>query len=209
MRARRLLPAALVLAGLVVLSGCANGGGLRVEGADTPATSAAPSPSVNRGFAPSTPPSGTPSTTPAPRVGAAAMDLTEIRDSLRNDTQVDAYFRRLLGRCTVIARCLTRGPAVDMMKTGQPQQVVLIHTLDNFVVGAALMAATPTGPRRVWSLKADQLKISPTRQGDLVVEAKIFTVDDAPCCPSGSTVQVYRWVGGQMTTVSSQIQEGD
>lgn len=205
MRARRLLPAALVLAGLVVLSGCANGGGLRVEGADTPATSSTPGPSVNRGFAPST----TPSTTPGPRVSAEAMSLIEIRDSLRNDSQVDEYFRKLLARCTVIARCLTRGPAVDMMKTGQPQQVVLIHTLDSFVVGAALMAATPKGPRRVWSLKADQLKISPTRQGDLVVEAKIFTVNDAPCCPSGSTVQVYRWVGGQMTTVSSQIQEGD
>lgn len=205
MRARRLLPAALVLAVLVVLSGCANGSGLRVEGADVPATPSTPPPSVNRGFAPST----TPSPTLAPRVGATAMSLTEIRDSLRNDTQWDLYSRKLMSRCTVISRCLTRGPAVDMMKTGQPQQVVLIHTLDNFVVGAALMAATPKGPRRVWSLKADQLKISPTRQGDLVVESKIFTVDDAPCCPSGRTVEVYRWVGGQMTTVSSQIQEGD
>jgi hypothetical protein len=205
MRARRLLPAALVLAVLVVLSGCANGSGLRVEGADAPATSSTPSPSANRGFAPTT----TPSPTLAPRVSPEAMNLTEIRDSLRNDTQLDPYFRKLMSRCTVIARCLTRGPAVDTMKTGQPQQVVLIHTLDNFIVGAALMAATPKGPRRVWSLKADQLKISPTRQGDLVVESQIFAVDDAPCCPSGSAVEVYRWVGGQMTKVSSQIQEGD
>lgn len=205
MRARHLLPAALVLAGLVVLSGCANGGGLRVEGADAPSPSSTPDPSVNRGFAP-TP---APSRTPESRVDPEAMSMLEIRDSLRNDARLDLYSRKLLSRCTVITRCLTRGAAVDIMKAGQPQQVVLIHTVDNFVIGAALMAATPTGPRRVWSLKADQLKISPSKQGDLVVESQIFAVDDAPCCPSGRMVEVYRWVGGQMTKVDSKDQKGD
>jgi hypothetical protein len=199
-----LLPPALVLAVLVALSGCANGSGLRVEGADVPATPSTPAPSV-RGLAPST----SPSRTPEVRVGPAAMSLAEIRDSLRKDPEVDPYARKLLASCTVVTRCLTRGASVDTMKTGRPQQVVLIHTVEMFVIGAALMAATPTGPRQVWSLKADQLKISPNRRGDLVVESQIFAVDDAPCCPSGRKVEVYRWVGGRMTTVSSKNQEGD
>jgi hypothetical protein len=95
------------------------------------------------------------------------------------------------------------------MKTGRSQMVVLIHTNERFVVGAVLMADSPNGPRRVWSLKADQLKISPSKQGDLVVESQIFALDDAPCCPSGRLVETYRWAGGQMTKVSSKDQKGD
>jgi hypothetical protein len=202
MRARQLLPAAVAVAVLVVLSGCANGSGLRVEGADPATTSSTPSASTKQGFAP-TP---TPST---PKVATSDMTLPEVRDSLRADPGLDPYFKKIVGRCTVVARCLTRGVAVDVMKTGTPQLVVLVHTNDNFVFGAVLMADSPKGPRRVWSLKADQLKINPSQQGDLVVESQIFTLDDAPCCPSGRLVEVYRWAGGQMTKVSSKDQKGD
>jgi hypothetical protein len=202
MRARRLLPAAVALAVLVGLSGCANGSGLRVEGADPATTSSTPSASANQGFG-KTPSAST------PRVATSDMTLPEVRDSLRADPGLDPYFKKIVGRCTVVARCLTRGVAVDVMKTGTPQLVVLVHTNENFVFGAVLMADSPKGPRRVWSLKADQLKINPSQQGDLVVESQIFTLDDAPCCPSGRLVEVYRWAGGQMTKVSSKDQKGD
>lgn len=201
MRARHLLPIALVLTVLVVLSGCANGGGLRVEGADAPAATSTPVPSINRGFAPTE--------TATPEVTPAAMTLPEVRDSLLAEKRLDPYFRAVLDGCTQTQRCLTRGASVDVMKSGRSQLVVLIHTVDKFVIGAVLMAATPSGPRQVWSLKAEQLKIIPSRHSDLVVESQIFTVDDAPCCPSGRQVEVYRWVGGQMTKVSSKDQEGD
>jgi len=201
MRTRQLLPAALALAVLVVLSGCANGSGLRVEGADVPATTSPSAPSTNRGFVPSE--------TAAPRIAPATMTLPEVRVSLLAEKRLDPYFRQVLDGCTQIQRCLTRGASVDVMRTGRPQLVVLIHTVEKFVIGAVLMAATPTGPRQVWSLKAEQLKIIPSRHSDLVVESLIFTVNDAPCCPSGRRVEVYRWVGGQMTKVSSTDQEGD
>ncbi|GAA0957963.1 hypothetical protein GCM10009554_69500 [Kribbella koreensis] len=204
MRARQLLPAALALAVLVVASGCANGSGLRVEGADPATTSATPSVSTNNGFAPSV--------TPSPKTGRiaqSAMTLEQVRDSLQVDKGLDPYMAKIVGNCSIVARCLTRGVAVDVMKSGTPQLVVLVHTVDNFVFGAVLMADSPKGPRRVWSLKADQLKISPSQQGDLVVETQIFALTDRPCCPSGRRVEVYRWAGGRMTKVSSTDQKGD
>ena len=203
MRARQLLPAALALAALVMLSGCANGSGLRVEGAD-PATATSPPASTSRGFGPATT-----SPQPTPMVAEAAMSLPDVRDSLQADKGLDPFFKTVVRRCSVVARCLTRGASVDVMKSGRPQLVVLIHTVDNFIIGAVLMADSPKGPRRVWSLKADQLKINPGQQGDLLVESQIFALDDAPCCPSGRLVEVYRWAGGLMTRVSSKDQKGD
>ncbi|WBQ03698.1 hypothetical protein [Kribbella sp. CA-293567] len=203
MRARQLLPAALALTASVVLSACGNGGGLRVEGAEPPESSPTPTVSTNRGF-------GTPPTPGRPAVAPpAAFTLPQVRDSLQVDKQLDPYFRKIVGRCSVVDRCLTQGPAVDVMKTGSSQLIVLIHTNEKFVIGAVLMADSPTGPRRVWSLKAEQLKIVPSQQGDLVAESQKFTLDDAPCCPSGRLVEVYRWAGGQMTKVSSKDPKGD
>lgn len=203
MRARQLLPAALALTALVMLSGCANGSGLRVEGAEPPAASSTPSVSTNRGFVPSE------TATSAPKAVESTMTLPQVRDSLQADKTLDPFFRTVVRKCTIVARCLARGASVDVMKTGVPQLVVLIHTNENFIIGAVLMADSPKGPRRVWSLKAEQLKINPSQQGDLVVESQIFGLDDAPCCPSGSLVEVYRWAGGQMTRVSSKDQKGD
>jgi hypothetical protein len=65
----------------------------------------------------------------------------------------------------------------------------------------------PSGPRPVWRLKADQLKINASPQGELVVQSEIFAVDDKPCCPSVTRVEVYRWNGRQMIRVSSQDQK--
>jgi hypothetical protein len=202
MRARQLLPAALALGSLLALSGCANGSGLRVEGAEAPVSSATPSSSA-KGFAPEE----TPSIKVAPE--PVAMSLPEVKTGLLADRRLDDYSRKVLQKCTVLSRCLTRGATVDVMHSGKPQLVVLIHTVDSFVFGAFVMASGPSGPRRVWSLKADQLKISPSPAGDLIVESQIFTINDQPCCPSGRRVEVYRWVGGQMTRVSSQDQKGD
>ncbi|WP_328320452.1 hypothetical protein OHA70_21830 [Kribbella sp. NBC_00382] len=204
MRARHVLPAALALAVLVVGSGCGNGSGLRVEGADPDASSATPV-MTPKGFGPSQSPARkTPSAVPE-----STMTLPEVRDSLQADKGLDPYMKKIVGSCSAVALCLTRGLSVDVMKTGTPQLVVLIHTNDNFVFGAVLMADSPKGPRRVWSLKADQLKISPSPQGDLVVESQVFTLDDLSCCPSGRLVEVYRWAGGKMTKVSSKNQKGD
>ncbi|MDX6280918.1 MAG: hypothetical protein QOH03_1989 [Kribbellaceae bacterium] len=202
MRARQLLPAAVALTVLVVLSGCANGSGLRVEGADPATSSSTPSMSTKQGFAPTTAPSSA-------RVVTSDITLPEVRDSLQADPGLDPYFKKIVGSCSIVARCLTRGVAVDVMKSGTPQLVVLVHTNDNFVFGAVLMADSPKGPRRVWSLKADQLKISPSQQGVLVVDSQIFALDDRPSCPSGRRVEVYRWSGGQLTKVSSTDQKGD
>ena len=197
MRTRRFLAAAVALLTLLVLSGCANGGGLRVEGAEVPAgTPTTPAGPTTPGFA-------------EKKTVPVTVSLAQVRVKLLADKQLDQYSRTVLKGCLVIERCLTRGATVEVLGPGKPALVVLIHTVENFVFGAFLMAVEPAGPRRVWSLKADQVKINASRQGDLVVESEIFAADDKPCCPSVTRVEVYRWTGRQMIKVSSQDQKGD
>jgi hypothetical protein len=199
---RTALPAFVTLIALVSLSACANGGGLRVEGAEAPPSSATPTgPSVM---------GTTEGVTPEPRrTPEVAVDLPQVRLKLLADKQLPPHWRDVLAKCTVISRCLSGGTTVDVMHSGTPQQIVLIHTLENFVFGFFLIAVEPSGPRPVWSLKADLPTVNASPQGDLVVESKIFTIEDKVCCPSGRRVEVYRWNGRQMTKVSSADQKGD
>lgn len=201
MRARQLLPIALVA--LLALTGCANGGGLRVEGAEVPSTPATPSDKPSTNFA------GPDQRTPARPATPVTVSLEQVRVSLLADKNLESYFRVLLAGCTIIERCLTRGPTVNVMRSATPQLVVMIHTVDGFVYGAVLMAVEPGGPRRIWGLKADKLRINPSQQGDLVVESSIFQSDDPVCCPSVTRVEVFRWNGRQMIKVSSRDQKGD
>jgi hypothetical protein len=191
---RTLLPAVATFLALTTLSACGNGGGLRVEGAETPPASPTPSTMVG----------GTePKTARTPEV---ALDLAKVRARLLADRHLPAYSRTVLENCTIISRCLSRGKTVDVLHSGTPQQIVLIHTLDKFVFGFFLVAVEPSGPRPIWSLKVDQPTVNASPQGDLVVESKIFSIDDPVCCPSGRRVEVYRWTGRQMTKVSSTDQ---
>jgi hypothetical protein len=201
MRMQRLLaPAVAAVAALSVLAGCGNGSGLRVEGAEPADSSSATAPV----------PSATPTATPGVRSGpAAAVSLAQVRTNLLVDKGLDPNARAILTNCTVISRCLSQGPTVDVMHNGVPQQVVYIHALERFVFGVFLIALEPAGPRRIWSLKVDQPTINASPQGDLVVESEKFEPDDKPCCPSGRKVEVYRWDGRQMTRVSSTDQKGD
>ncbi|MEV5965357.1 hypothetical protein AB0L70_26545 [Kribbella sp. NPDC051952] len=194
---RRLVAAVATFAALAVLSACGNGGGLRVEGAEAPPSSPTPSTVMGtNGFKPK------PEQTPQP-----AVNLAQVRLKLLADSHLPPQARRVLVNCTVISRCLSRGTTVDVMHSGSPQQIVLIHTLEKFVFGFFLIAVTPSGvPRPIWNLKVDQPTVNASPQGDLVVESKIFTIDDPVCCPSGRRVEVYRWNGRQMTKVSSTDQ---
>jgi len=199
---RTMLPALVTVTALVGLSACGNGGGLRVEGADPAPSSATPSvqPSVM----------GTDGVVPEPkRTPALALDLAQVRLKLLADPHLPDISRRVLVKCSVISRCLSRGKSVDVMHNGTPQQIVLIHTLDGFVFGFFLIALEPAGPRPIWTLKVDQPTINASPQGDLVVESKVFAIDDKVCCPSGRRAEVYRWNGRQMIKVSSTDQEGD
>jgi hypothetical protein len=191
---RTVLPAVAAVAALTGLTACGNGSGLRVEGAEPAPSSPTPSALF------STP---EPKLTPSPE---AAVDLAELRVRLLADKRLPTYSRAVLQKCTVISRCLSRGTTVDVLHSGTPQQIVLIHTLEQFVFGFFLVAVEPSGPRAIWSLKVDQPTVNASRQGDLVVESKIFAIDDPVCCPSGRRVEVYRWNGRQMTKVSSTDQ---
>jgi len=207
MRRRHLLSLVLPVLLALVLAGCATGSGLRVEGVETPVTvtvspSAEPSPSLATDANPKVGPTNAPK-------GQPAVDLQVIRRTLLADSGVDPNFRSVLAKCEVIDRCMRRGVAVDVMHVGRPQQVVTVHTVDGFTFGAFLLAQEPNGPRLVWSLKADQAKVSATKDGGLVVESQVFGQNDRACCPSGSKVEVYRWNGQQMTRTSEKYQEGD
>ncbi|MDX6236349.1 MAG: hypothetical protein QOG10_1164 [Kribbellaceae bacterium] len=194
MRARQILPAGLTLLMLLTTSAC-GAGGLRVEGAEEPVTTPSVSPTTS-------------AESPKPMM-TNEVDLAAVRRVLLASKHVDPDARKVLTICTVVERCLRSGATVDVMHSGRPQVVVTINTIDNFIFGAFLLALDPAGPRLVWSLKAEQLKIYPSKQGDLVVESKIFGTYDRACCPSGSRVEVYRWSDGRMIRLSSTEQKGD
>jgi hypothetical protein len=199
MRARQILPAGLALLTLLALltiSACGSGGGLRVEDAEDPL----PTPSV------STKARSTES--PTVLMTAGGVQLTQVRRVLLASENLDPDARKVLTNCTAVERCLQHGATVDVLHSGRPQAVITINTIDNFSIGAFLLALEPGGPRLIWSLKAEQLKIYAGKHGDLVVESKIFLPDDRACCPSGSRVEVYRWSGGRMIRASSTVQEG-
>ncbi|ADB30888.1 hypothetical protein Kfla_1794 [Kribbella flavida DSM 17836] len=200
MRARRLLPAALALVALLGVAGCANGGGLRVEGSG-PSGSSSPAPASQTPRVLDNKDQRTPP--------AVTVSLAQVRQKLLADPGLEAYFRTILAKCDVAERCMTRGATVNVLDSDRPQLVVYIHTIDKFIYGAVLIALETTGPRPVWSLRAEQLKIKASQQGDLVVESGVFAADDATCCPSVTRVDVYRWNGRQMIKVSSQDQKGD
>jgi hypothetical protein len=191
---RTVLPAVAALVGTITLSACANGGGLRVEGPESPPPS--PTPSVAFGT-----PQPHPEKTPE-----VAVDLAKVRVGLLADRHLSSYARTVLSNCTVISRCLSRGKTVDVLHSGTPQQIVLIHTLEKFVFGIFLIAVEPSGPRPIWNLNVEQPTVTASPDGNLVVESKIFTINDPVCCPSGRRVEVYRWNGRQMTKVSSANQ---
>ncbi|HZX03740.1 hypothetical protein [Kribbella sp.] len=194
---RAVLPAIAALVATSALSACANGGGLRVEGPESPPPET-PAPSVA---------AGTNTVSPHPqRTPEVAVDLYKVRTRLLADKHLTGYDRTVLSNCTVISRCLSRGKTVDVLHSGTPQQIVLIHTLDKFVFGIFLIAVEPTGLRPIWNLDIEQPTVTASPQGDLVVESKIFTINDPVCCPSGRRVEVYRWNGRQMTKVSSTDQ---
>jgi hypothetical protein len=200
MRARQILPAGLTLLTLLTTSSCGSGGGLRVEGAEIPVAT----PSIGTRVRPTT----TPTDSPKPMI-TSDVPLAEVRKVLLASKNVDPDARKVLTSCTVVERCLRSGATVNVMHSSRPQAVVTINTIDNFIFGAFLLALDPAGPRLVWSLKAEQLKIYPSKQGDLVVESKIFGTYDRACCPSGSRVEVYRWSDGRMIRLSSTDQKGD
>lgn len=194
---RTVLPAVAAVVATITLAACGNGGGLRVEGPESPPPET-PTPSV--AF-------GTGTTSPkAVRTPEVAVDLYKVRSRLLADNRLSSYSRTVLVNCTVISRCLSRGKTVDVLHSGTPQQIVLIHTLEKFVFGIFLIAVEPTGPRPIWNLDVEQPTVNASPQGDLVVESKIFAIDDPVCCPSGRRVEVYRWNGRQMIKVSSTDQ---
>ena len=193
---RTVIPAVAAFVALTVLSACANGGGLRVEGAEAPPASPTPSTVL-----------GTNGVQPEPKLTPeVAVDLAQVRVKLLADKHLPQYARSVLEKCTVIPRCLSRGKTVDVMHSGTPQQIVFIHTLENFVFGFFLIAVEPSGPRPIWNLNVEQPTVNASPEGDLVVESKIFTINDPVCCPSGRRVEVYRWNGRQMIKVSSTDQ---
>jgi hypothetical protein len=137
---------------------------------------------------------------------AKEVTLEDVRQALLASKNLDADVHQVLENCTVVVRCLQRGANVDVMHSGLPQVVVIIKVLGDFSFGAFLLAPEPAGLRLVWSLKAEKLKIYPSPQGDLVVESGIFRPDDSPCCPSGSRIEVYRWIDGRMRMISAKEQ---
>ena len=190
---RSLVAATLVL----VAGGCAVGDGMRVEGS-------APVPTPSR-------PSSSPEVMRTPEIAAkGGVDAQSVRQVLLTDSRVEPDVKNVVRTCT---ECTRLGAGTDVIPDGTGQWIATV-SLRNGGVFAALLVGTAgagrvgSGPRVLWSLEGDDMKVSVGTGRTLVVESAVFGPTDRVCCPTGSKLEKYRWNGTRIVKISEQFIAG-
>jgi hypothetical protein len=171
-----LVAAALALVGS--LGGCSVGDGLRIEGTASPIT---PSTGVAR--------------TGGPEILSRGMDLQTVRRVLLADQQrVEPEIKDLIRTCR--PQCVQLGPSVDLVDSGENQQLATVRTqnLGPFAVFLIGKVNSPE-PRVLWTVEGDDMKVWSGTGRRLFVESVVFGPNDRPCCPTGRKVATYQWSG--------------
>ncbi|HZO64378.1 MAG TPA: hypothetical protein VFB74_05200 [Kribbellaceae bacterium] len=206
MTKRRWLGLALLVALLV--AGCANRDGLRVEG-----TAAPPTPkSVSSYESPkpvTTKPTVDTRIAPPEQTGQRSVKLTpaQLRQVLLASPNVDPDAKSVLKTCP--QRCLTPGPAFDVVGNGAAQRVVTVRVLSTdsgFV--AYLVGDVEGSPLVLSTIRGQDMRITAGKGRTLVVESKVYGPTDKTCCPSGSKVEIYRWNGHYLVRTSEVFTKG-
>lgn len=63
------------------------------------------------------------------------------------------------------------------------------------------------GPEVVLAATGAGIRLSPGRDGALVAEEDVYEREDAVCCPSGSSLQVYHLVEGHFSPGERYVQQ--
>jgi hypothetical protein len=205
MTKRRWLGLAVLIALLV--AGCANRDGLRVEG-----TAAPPTPKSVSSYESPKPVMTKPTveTRIAPeQTGPRSVELTpaQLRQVLLASPNVDPDAKSVLKTCP--QRCLTPGLAFDVVGDGAAQRVVAVRVLSTGSVFVAYLVGDVGGSPLVLStIRGQDMRITAGKGRTLVVESKVYGPTDKTCCPSGSKVEIYRWNGHYLVRTSEVFTKG-
>lgn len=171
--ARRALYAVALLP-LVVMTGCAEGGGVRVEG-DAPASVAPPA---------------LPSPSPASTVDPVAL--------LRHDPKVSADIKADLKPCGGDEYPIDTSYG-NVTGASVPDVVINVSTCgDGVGLGSYVYRMENGRYRDVFGDEETPVYID-ILQGDLELTRQVYSHDDEVCCPSGEDVLIYHWSGGRFT----------
>ncbi|MDI5962854.1 hypothetical protein POF50_010085 [Streptomyces sp. SL13] len=184
---RRIGPAggtlsAVALLSLVVMTGCSEGGGVRVEG-DAPAAVV-------------------PSLAPSP-TGGDRIDPVSV---LRHDPKVGADIKAALKPCGGDEYPVDTSYG-DLTGGSRPDVVINVSTCGDGVGLGGYVYRVENG--RYVDVFGDDtppvyIDIS---QGDLELTRQIYSHRDAVCCPSGEDVYMYHWSNGRFTETSQTRNE--
>lgn len=168
---------AAALAPLVVMTGCSEGGGVRVEG-DAPAAVA---------------PSIAPSPTDADKIDPVSM--------LRHDPKVGAEIKAALKPCGGDEYPVDTSYG-DLTGGTRPDVVINVATCgDDVGLGSYVYRVENGHYVDVFGDDTPPVYID-ISQGDLELTRQIYSRDDAVCCPSGEDVYMYHWTNGRFTLLS-------
>lgn len=145
----------------------------------------------------------------APRSGEldGPFDVDQVRRYLLTadlplGTDVVEDVRTTLRSC---ARCLD-GTGVSE-GAGETYQLVTVSTPgDGVPFVAVAVGASQDGPEVVLAAAGSGISFAPGRHGSVVAEEAYYAPEDAVCCPSGSTLQVYRLVDGRFEAGERYVQ---
>lgn len=118
---------------------------------------------------------------------------THLLDADAPGSAVDAAFTEILLYCD---ECLEQGATLTIDE--QPFQVVLLaEPGTRSVVAGAVIGEESGQPRTHLVVSGQDLSLTPGRGGTLVAQEPRFTATDEACCPTGWSVQVYRFHDGR------------
>lgn len=126
------------------------------------------------------------------------FDIEEIRSRLLDRTAddsatIDAQATEALLYCD---ECISHGTPLEV--DGSTFQVALMTAPGTDTVFSAAVIGDQAGEPFVQLIVSGQdLTLTPGRGGTLVAQESRFAPTDEPCCPSGWSVQVYRFHDGR------------
>jgi hypothetical protein len=163
---------------LVVVSGCAAGGGVRLEGSASPF-----------------------STTPSPSSSDVDSGKVNVAELVRNDPRVGfkGDVRRCPGSGHKYPLTAKYGHLTD---SDRPDLLVNLSTCgDGMGLGVYVYEYKDGSYKNVFLEETPPVQGS-IQDGILVVNRQVYTGSDAVCCPTGKSVTTFAWNGGWFSEVS-------
>lgn len=178
-RSRGVRAAAVLSAGVFLLTGCSPDGGLRVESPE-----GQPVPSATR------PSEHLPVDEP--------FSADEIREAAVDDAALtaDAEHAQVLETLLYCTDCLTLGEPLMVGET--KYQIAQVTTPRDDQRFAGLVVGDEDGkPAVKLVVSGTDLTLTPGQGGTLVAQESLYRDGDKRCCPSGWSVRVYRYHDGR------------